>query len=336
MIFKNQLSKYTQQLLLLCVLSLIYTTAEAQLNLVPNASFEVYDSCPYFISSTNYNLGINLASPWFQPNNNGNSTDYFNACDSTLNQMGIPFNYEGYQIAHTGVGYAGFSTGAITLFLPIREYLEVELADTLIAGNKYCVEYYVSHANFSDRSTDNISTYFSNNAVYGTDYLVLNYVPQINSPVGVVIDDTLIWVQVYGEYIANGGERFMTIGNFSTDSNTTLVFNNYGTHPYAYYYIDDVSVIDCTNTGIPDSNLGKDLELYPNPVKDILNIKFGNSGESNHECLLTDLAGKTIFRRTYNQESEIQINLSTCSPGIYFLTIFDGKSFVTRKVVHLF
>ncbi|CAN5482845.1 hypothetical protein BH11BAC2_BH11BAC2_13090 [soil metagenome] len=334
MIFKKQIWKYTHQLVLLCVLSLIYTTAEAQLNLVPNASFEVYDTCPYSISGTVYK-GIEYAIPWFQPNNNGNSTDLFNACDTSINLCSVPYNYEGFQVAKTGIGYGGFISGIINFSNPYREYLEVELTDTLIAGNKYCVEYYISHANFSDRSTDNISAYISNAAVFGTDYLRLNYVPQINSPVGVVIDDTLNWVQVYGEYIATGGERFMTIGNFSTDSNTTLVFNNYGTHPYAYYYIDDVSVIDCTNTGLPNNNSGKDLELYPNPVKDILNVKFGNLGKSNHECLLTDLAGKTIFRRTYNHESEIQINLSTYSPGIYFLTIFDGKSFVTRKVVHL-
>ena len=57
----------------------------AQINLVPNSSFEVYDSCPDFDGQ------INRAIPLFQPYTLGSSTDYFNSC--TLDTIvDVPFN----------------------------------------------------------------------------------------------------------------------------------------------------------------------------------------------------------------------------------------------------
>jgi hypothetical protein len=45
-------------------------------------------------------------------------------------------------------------------------------------------------------------------------------------------------------YTAVGGERYFTIGNFYNNANTTIV--NVGPsslNPYAYYYIDDISIV---------------------------------------------------------------------------------------------
>src|SRR5271157_5345469 len=72
-------------------------------NLVPNPSFEQYDTCP------NSSGQINYAKYWFQggPGN----PDYFNICSSTLpypgNQFSVPQNAWGYQFAYEGNAYCG-------------------------------------------------------------------------------------------------------------------------------------------------------------------------------------------------------------------------------------
>src|SRR5665213_2039907 len=85
-------------------------------NLVPNYSFEVYDTCPYHSNQ------IFFAPPWQGVTTN--STDYFNACSSVY---GVPTAGLGdWQYARTGNAYAGIivinSFGA-----NYREYLQVKL-----------------------------------------------------------------------------------------------------------------------------------------------------------------------------------------------------------------
>jgi hypothetical protein len=95
------------------------------INLVPNPSFEVYDSCPS--TWTSGDGPIVLANPWFQPYIPASSSDYFNSCDVTSNFWGVPFNVLGYQLARTNQAYAGiilrYGNNNSTNY---REYIEVE------------------------------------------------------------------------------------------------------------------------------------------------------------------------------------------------------------------
>lgn len=60
-----------------------------------------------------------------------------------------------------------------------------------------------------------------------------------------VIKDTLNWVKIEGSFVANGTERFITLGNFfPKDSVTYIVPFGIISHQWAYYLIDDVSVVE--------------------------------------------------------------------------------------------
>jgi gliding motility-associated-like protein len=215
--------------------------AQTSVNLVPNPSFEVYDTCPVFLGQIYY------APPWFQPNNqsgnltNGGSTDYFLPC-STNPSAGVPTNFIGYQYARTGLGYAGLCPLFARGTDGGREYMEVELDSTLKPGKKYCVSFYVSLSNGGKNPIDLLSAYFSNDsAIYSSSsYDFFPVIPQINNPTGKLLDDTLNWMEVKGILVATGGERFMTIGNFYPGSMTQSIPADslFAT----YYYIDDVSV----------------------------------------------------------------------------------------------
>ncbi len=229
--------------LLVAVLFCCSYQAKAQtFNLVPNPSFEVYDTCPY----SNLGSQIYLAIPWTGPQ--VNSTDYLNACSPVF---GVPIAGINYQYARTGVAYAGIWTKEGTNY---REYLQALLLDTLIAGHCYFVSFYANLINSVPFGSNNVAAYLS----YHADSIwnipswmskVLNYTPQIVKPGNPIITDTLNWTQVASIYTATGGEKYITIGNFYPDSATL------GTG--GYYYIDDVAVIEAKAYAGKDTIINK-------------------------------------------------------------------------------
>lgn len=227
------------------ILGLINLKLNAQGNLIPNYSFENYISCP------NSGAQIYLATPWIG-SSGGGGVEYYNSC-GTL-QFSVP--YQGslyYQLARTGNAYAG-------LFMlngyggDYREYLQVELIDSLESGKCYFVKFYVNLLNNIDLAVNNVGLYFSDSLfTTSTPWEIAPYSPQIlrfgNKP----INDTVNWVEISGVHIANGGEKFISIGNFFNDINTDTIHTGTSIYNGAYYYIDDVSVIpiDSIPGGIP-------------------------------------------------------------------------------------
>ena len=221
--------------LLLCLIftcSFIYCKAQIN-NLVPNPSFEEYDTCPEVVSQISY------AASWFQPTLG--TCDYFNACCTGTPMgggVGVPNNLKGFQNARTGNAYSGICLFAIVPE-PYREYIETRLINSLIAGKTYCVQFYVSLANSSTIATDSIGVYFTTDSlVNNTIQTTITCLNQIQNPTGSYLNDTLNWMKVSGQFVANGGENFMTIGNF----------NNVNLLDISYYYIDDVSVYLCSDS----------------------------------------------------------------------------------------
>ena len=192
-------------------------------NLVPNPSFENYSSCP---TSPGY---IYEAPPWFQPRiwngntTNGSSSDFYNACSNSLNpQAGIPSNAFGYQYARTGNGYAGIY---VSNGYNYTEYIEVPLSAPLIANRKYCLSFYVSLSAKYWLATSNIGAYFSTDSLLFVSYspnVIDSVIPQIDNPSSNILNDTANWMLVSGSFIAAGGEKFMTIGNFHDSINATF------------------------------------------------------------------------------------------------------------------
>jgi hypothetical protein len=41
-----------------------------------------------------------------------------------------------------------------------------------------------------------------------------SYIPQIVSPAGVQLDDTLNWMEISAIYTSNGTETYLTVGDF--------------------------------------------------------------------------------------------------------------------------
>lgn len=302
----------------LCIFNPTFSMSQ---NLVPNPSFELYDTCPYDDGQ------IYFAAPWFQPSNyngtvtNTSSSDYYNACGSSL---GVPNNITGYQFARTGNAYAGlfFYTNNAT-----REYIEVKLLDSMIAGKKYCVEYYVSLAFPFTVATDDFHMFFSKDSLLDTTALyVIPVVPSVTNPDGNYITDTLNWKLVSGQYIANGGEKYLTIGNFYDNANTDTI----GSGTSVYCYVEDVSVIDCGWSGVKEFENNLNMTIYPNPSNGLFNVKLNNSND--FEILIYSVFGNKIDAFITKNNTGFTVDLNNHSVGVYILKIKSTQLSITKKL----
>lgn len=224
---------------------LLFAIRGAGQNLVPNPSFERLTACP-----DNY-FQIYKAAPWFSPDCGTQFPDHgyavlFNGCNYSF--AGVPVNNMCNQTAHTGTSYAG-----IEVFSSLgrnahtyRQYVEAPFITPLVAGKKY---YFSMYFNLCDRipglaglcfRSDSLGVVFTQNKIDKNPVCqVLPFTPDIHSELPPIIPGTG-WHKIDGCYVANGGEQYLTIGNYALEK-----FSNCGTvDTLAHFiYVDDVSMI---------------------------------------------------------------------------------------------
>lgn len=204
-------------------------------NLVRNGSLENTGNCPIVDSVFN-----NYVNPWDFYNGD---PDYYHPCgfpgsDSATNNA-LPFD---------GDGFAGIDVYGTDGTNFRREYLHAELKSPLEAGKFYRVSFYVLPRN-NDLKGDSYGV--NNIGLLLTDTVIDtvradNLIPA--SP-QVIAEDPITqvnyWTSVCGIIKAEGGERYITIGNFSQDNETMAVpLENAGSPATAYYMIDYVEVVE--------------------------------------------------------------------------------------------
>ena len=219
-------------------------------NLIPNPSFENVGTlkCGWIL---NWEEFEDFLDDWIMPTlgtsdafSTMSPTHCFSSCFSTHQ-----FSY-GYQAPHTGDGMASIRTygdGAHSTPLNYREYLEVELTEPLVVGQEYHAEIYVSLCDSMNVACNNIGMYFSPTVVSNSASAdVLPFTPQINEPT--IITESLSWVSISGQFIADAPHKYLVIGNFYTHDNTDIEILGYGiqvNNSGSFYFVDDVSVMEC-------------------------------------------------------------------------------------------
>jgi len=241
---------------------------QAQINLVKNASMEQHTACPWEYDQ------ISLANYWssldsvYQPdsvNYYGEcAPEYCNAC-ATWSNIEVPAGAWYYQYPRTGSGMAQvqmFFDSSITLSSSdYRDYLQGRLYRNLIAGQSYCVTYYVNLEEASGYATNNIDAYLDDGIIDTFGYACGKPHTEINPQIidTAIIYDTMNWVKIQGSFIANGTERFITIGNFHDKAHTIYTPVTYSSGHVTWYLIDDVSVIASSATAYA----GPDVTIAP-------------------------------------------------------------------------
>jgi OmpA-OmpF porin, OOP family len=206
-------------------------------NLVPNGSFEERLWCPSNFTQNE----LQTLRHWKQPN--AGTPDHFDACGA-VGVTGVPNNVFGSQASVDGKGYAG-----IVLYSAskpdYREYLQVELTRALNPGEWLCAEWWVCAADEARLITDGVGMHFSATAPSAVGEGRLNLTAQIENPALHLLSDRWSWVKLSDAFLAEGGERYLTLGNF-TPAPKLRVMERQDASPessrWAYVYVDDVRV----------------------------------------------------------------------------------------------
>ncbi|HKR05207.1 MAG TPA: T9SS type A sorting domain-containing protein [Bacteroidia bacterium] len=306
-------------LLLLLVLSNEISDAQ---NLVPNNGFDIYSTCPTASSQTT------LTPPWFEPSGATAQPDYMNGCFN--GNHGMPSNFYGYQQSVSDSGYYGMI--AYYAGLEVREYMTVQLTSPLTAGVVYNVGLHVSFADNFIYAIDHFGAYLSVGPVTGNGYFALNsYIPQIDNGAGNMITDSANWTYINGLYTAAGGENYITVGNFYNDSSTqvTMAYPS-NTLGWAYYYVDEVSVIPDSVTALPENMFINDFTLYPNPFINSLSLKVKTNELT--ELILYDISSRELIHEEFN--SFVSIDTQQLAKGMYLYEVRNKNGVVKKgKVV---
>lgn len=132
--------------------------------------------------------------------------------------------------------------------------------------------------------------------------------------------------ETYG-VIAAGGFHTMAI-------QTNNALSGGGQNIYGQIGVDSVSDITAL-TGVGCSMLAVDIadfkkfEIYPNPVKQQLNIASTN-GAMVQKIVVADISGKVIITQI---ENFTNIDVAHLQAGIYFVRLFSGDTCQTNKII---
>lgn len=192
--------------------------SEIRKNIVPNGSFENYRK---------KSGSIKQAIPWQQIA----SVDYYQEpiSNDTTPEKG----------AKTGNCYAG-----LRFQKKYKEFLQVKLAEPLHRGTTYEFEMYVRLAFWSNASLKSFGALFTKTGYKSQGDALKTAMIDSVSKKGSLIG-RYRWFKISGKYLADGGEKYLTIGNFSAQVKKDMIRMNVFKLGFkeAYYFIDDVSLI---------------------------------------------------------------------------------------------
>ena len=308
-------------LIITSVFALFWGNLSSQ-NLVLNPSFETISGCPIgpgeFLRANNWN-DVNSGA------DSCSSPDLIAGCAPQIGGVNSPNMLIGSQNSRTGANHAGIILyEGVALFgcTPItssnyREYIEGQLSSPLVAGQTYCVSFYINLAGQAKWGVNSIGVFFSN-GLYQHNFCTSGspapVTPQLQY-VGPAIMDTTTWVRLQWNYTATGGETHFVIGNFRNDASTTRNDNACNSiHPYAYYFIDDVSVV-----------AGVCATTCPTIVVtgNVSNVSCGST--NNGAVDISPSGGATPYTYSWSNGA-ISQDITGLSAGTYSVTVSDANS----------
>ncbi len=224
-------------------------------NLVSNPSFETLEGKLKALGC------IENAVGWSSPT--GVRADVFTP--SKVVEINSPENIYGKEDAREGTNYAGIVAYSFGDAMP-RSYIMAKLNTPLKKGMKYCVKFNLSLSEASKYACNQLGVNFAAKP-FATDSktAIIEKTHVLNSK-NKIFSAMFNWEQVCGVYYAEGGEKFITIGNFTSNENTKNEKikkdpkNKTASIAGSYYYIDDVSVSMITENAVCDCGGGGDAE----------------------------------------------------------------------------
>ncbi len=145
-----------------------------------------------------------------------------------------------------------------------NNYFQIKLLDSIETNKYYHISFYAIKTKTQKLSCNNISLLLTKQPIYAdtlNGVKIISATAQIYNYGNPIIADTNNWVKISAIYKAQGGEQFITLGNFKPTSQTSYIVSNPNGNSYsAGYFIDDVSVIPLDSMCLK-ADAGKDTAI---------------------------------------------------------------------------
>ncbi len=330
---------------------LCFTFNFAQTNLISNPSFEDTIVVPRNHSQ------LNVCSTW---STQIATPDFFCAFSPSISPspsisiVQTPKNVLGFQIPKNGFNYVGLSTkskGASPSF-PFANYYESiqgKTTQALKSNHVYDFKLFYSLADGCGIASNQLQVYFTENLFTPVMFSYVdpntyynNLQAQIQNATNVFMTDTMKWVQLQNCFIAQGGEKFISIGNYRDGNRSKYidvinnpVFANTQNNIWSYLYIDDLSLYDIgyysgKAAAKKDTVICNGVSYtIGNNLKDSANITWWPSAGLSCTNCLNPVASPTVTTKYYVQKtlgcisSKDSITLSVYTPST---SAYAGKS----------
>jgi OOP family OmpA-OmpF porin len=227
-------------------------------NIVPNPGFEEYSDEPsgWYYSGKDF---ARVSMYWTSPT--AASPDIYGP------KVQVPKSWAAIGFGKTS-SYQGSSHAGITVFgcdkgkPHCREYVQVQLAEPLVPGQRYGFSCMLSHLQ-KTVTVRNIGLWFSEHEIdegahepiYKETILSLDrFLPSDGK-----------WYRWSGHFVADKSSSYLLIGNFKSDEDSQVRMPVRSDIRYGYYYLDDVRLFKIPPIIIPQPSDSPLTDFIPKP-----------------------------------------------------------------------
>ena len=104
------------------------------------------------------------------------------------------------------------------------------------------------------------------------------------------------------------------------------------------YSLNDIRYLGFTTSmdiSSPSLSPGPEIDLYPNPVSDKMNVCI-NTSFKTAKLEIISIEGRLVYEERLFSQNGIQnwqVNLSLIPKGLYMCRVFSGKFMITKKFI---
>lgn len=307
-------------------------------NMVPNGDFESYNACPGVLGGIDYSPAYNLfptVKDWVVPIQT--SPDYMNSC-ATQYYSSTPTNQFGHQVPHSGNAYVGMITVNDIPSQPL-EYISAKLNWPMTKDSIYLISFFVNTADGGASgqpvvANNDIGAHIS--STYPTKGIGKNLSLSfdVSNDTNRHLTDMDQWYEIRGEFVAQGGEEWITIGRFLRPGGVpAFSVIRPGQSGFAYNYVDDVSIVPFAKNSVAVNNTTQenDIHIFPNPTKDVIKVRGLSSVPGKKTISLFDITGRLVSEQNTSQD-EASIITSVLSNGMYMLRVRTGIGSTSYRI----